>query len=237
VRQFGRPRVHHRLTDSTNARARELAMAGAPDGTVVTASEQSAGRGRQGRTWSAPRDKALLMSAIVRDLTRRDALLPLAVPVAVAEACDQFAGTRCGIKWPNDIWVDGRKLSGILLEGRPQEGWAVIGVGLNVGTMRDEFPEELRDTATSLAIESGSDPGVEPVLDAVLRALELRLAETAETIVAAWRERDVLLGQPVRWNGGEGTATGIGEDGSLLVDTDSGRVALDAGEVHLQPTP
>jgi BirA family transcriptional regulator, biotin operon repressor / biotin---[acetyl-CoA-carboxylase] ligase len=212
-------------------------MAGAPDGTVVTASEQSAGRGRQGRTWSAPRDKALLMSAIVRDLTRRDALLPLAVPVAVAEACDQFAGTRCGIKWPNDIWVDGRKLSGILLEGRPQEGWAVIGVGLNVGTMRDEFPEELRDTATSLAIESGSDPGVEPVLDAVLRALELRLAETAETIVAAWRERDVLLGQPVRWNGGEGTATGIGEDGSLLVDTDSGRVALDAGEVHLQPTP
>jgi BirA family transcriptional regulator, biotin operon repressor / biotin---[acetyl-CoA-carboxylase] ligase len=212
-------------------------MAGAPDGTVVTASEQSAGRGRQGRTWSAPRDKALLMSAIVRDLTRRDALLPLAVPVAVAEACDQFAGTRCGIKWPNDIWVDGRKLSGILLEGRPQEGWAVIGVGLNVGTIRDEFPEELRDTATSLAIESGSDPGVEPVLDAVLRALELRLAETAETIVAAWRERDVLLGQPVRWNGGEGTATGIGEDGSLLVDTDSGRVALDAGEVHLQPTP
>jgi BirA family transcriptional regulator, biotin operon repressor / biotin---[acetyl-CoA-carboxylase] ligase len=96
--RFGRPRVHHRLTDSTNARARELALAGAPDGTVVTAREQSAGRGRQGRTWSAPAGKALLLSAIVRDLSRRDALLPLAVPVAVAEACDEFAGTRCGIK-------------------------------------------------------------------------------------------------------------------------------------------
>src|SRR3954453_4386942 len=160
------------MTDSTNARARELAMSGAPDGTLVTATEQSAGRGRQGRTWSAPPRKALLMSAIVRDLTRRDALLPLAVPVAVAEACDKGAGTRCGIKWPNDIWIEGRKLSGILLEGRPQEGWAVIGVGLNVGTAEDEFPKELRATATSLASASGADPGIEVVLDAVLRSLE-----------------------------------------------------------------
>jgi BirA family biotin operon repressor/biotin-[acetyl-CoA-carboxylase] ligase len=231
--RFGNPRVHHRLTDSTNARARELAATGAPDGTVVTASEQSAGRGRQGRTWSAPAGKALLMSAIVRDLTRRDALLPLAVPVAVAEACDAFAGARCGIKWPNDIWIATRKLSGILLEGRPQEGWAVIGIGLNVGTLRDEFPEELRATATSIALESAADPGVEPVLTAVLRALERRLRDKPAAILDAWRERDVLLGKAVRWTGGDGTAAGLSEDGSLLVDTEDGRVALDAGEVHL----
>ncbi|HEX4718336.1 MAG TPA: biotin--[acetyl-CoA-carboxylase] ligase [Thermoleophilaceae bacterium] len=231
--RFGHPRVHYRLTDSTNARARELALAGAPDGTVVTADEQSAGRGRQGRTWSAPAGMALLMSAIVRDLTRRDALLPLAVPVAVAEACEEFAGTRCGIKWPNDIWIGGRKLSGILLEGRPQEGWAVIGVGLNVGTTRDEFPEELRETATSLAIESGSDPGVPIVLDALLETLDRRLGDKPASTLAAWRERDVLLGRRVRWNAGEGAAVGVDEDGSLLVDTESGRVALDAGEVHL----
>jgi BirA family transcriptional regulator, biotin operon repressor / biotin---[acetyl-CoA-carboxylase] ligase len=231
--RFGHPRIHHRLTDSTNARARELAIAGAPSGTLVTAREQSAGRGRQGRTWSAPAGRALLMSAVVRDLTRRDALLPLAVPVAVAEACDAFAGNRCGIKWPNDIWVGGRKLSGILLEGRPQDGWAVIGIGLNVGTLRDEFPEELRDTATSIAIESGSDPGVEPVLEAILAALERRLADRPGAIVEAWRQRDVLQGSRVRWTGGEGIAAGLGEDGSLLVDSDSGRVALDAGEVHL----
>jgi BirA family transcriptional regulator, biotin operon repressor / biotin---[acetyl-CoA-carboxylase] ligase len=174
------------------------------------------------------------MSAVVRDLSPRDALLPLAVPVAVAEACDGFAGTNCGIKWPNDIWVDGRKLSGILLEGRPQEGWAVIGIGLNVGTTADEFPEELRATATSLAIESGVDPGVEPVLEAVLAALDRRLSDSPKTIVAAWRERDVLSGTRIRWNGGEGVAAGIDEYGTLLVDTDDGRVALDAGEVHLQ---
>jgi BirA family transcriptional regulator, biotin operon repressor / biotin---[acetyl-CoA-carboxylase] ligase len=233
VSRFGHPRVHYRLTDSTNARARDLALGGAPDGTVVTASEQNAGRGRQGRTWSAPPGRALLMSAIVRDLTQRDALLPLAVPVAVAEACDQFAGTRCGIKWPNDIWIDNRKLSGILLEGRPQEGWAVIGIGLNVGTGADEFPEELRETATSLAIASETDPGVGPVLRAVLDALERRLAEPAKKTLAAWRERDVLLGRHIRWNGGEGEAAGLDEHGALVVRTEAGDVALDAGEVHL----
>jgi BirA family biotin operon repressor/biotin-[acetyl-CoA-carboxylase] ligase len=232
-RRFGHPRVHHRLTDSTNARARELAIGGAPGGTIVTATEQSSGRGRQGRTWSAPPDRALLLSAIVRDLKPRDALLPLAVPVAVADACDQFAGTGCGIKWPNDIWIEGRKLSGILLEGRPQEGWAVIGIGLNVATTREEFPDELRDTATSLVIASGDDPGVETVLETVLAALERRLADSPESIRAAWRERDILLGSRIRWNGGEGTAAGIDDDGSLLADTGEGRVALDAGEVHL----
>ncbi len=231
--RFGRPRVHHRLTDSTNARARELALAGAPDGTIVTATEQSAGRGRQGRSWSAPAGRALLLSAIVRDLSRRDSLLPLAVPVAVAEACDAFAGQRCGIKWPNDVWVGTRKLSGILLEGRPQEGWAVIGIGLNVSTTRGEFPPELQDSATSLLIESGADPGVEAVLDGVLAALDRRLHERPSAILSAWRERDLLLGSHVRWADNEGVAAGLDDRGALLVDTDSGRVALDAGEVHL----
>jgi BirA family biotin operon repressor/biotin-[acetyl-CoA-carboxylase] ligase len=233
-RRFGHPHVHHRVTDSTNAQARALALAGAPDGTIVTATEQIAGRGRQGRSWSAPPGKALLMSALVRDLSRRDALLPLAVPVAVAEACDDFVRTRCGIKWPNDIWVRARKLSGILLEGRPQEGWAVIGIGLNVGTTHDEFPEELRESATSLLIESGSDAGINAVLEAVLEALDRRLADGPASILAAWRERDVLLGNEVRWNGGHGTAAGINQDGSLLVDAEKGRVTLDAGEVHLR---
>ena len=232
-RALGHPHVHHRLTDSTNARARELALAGVPDGALVTASEQSAGRGRQGRTWSAPPGKALLMSLVIRDLSPRDALLPLAVPVAVAEACDEFAGRRCGIKWPNDIWIESRKLSGILLEGRPQEGWAVIGIGLNVGTTRDEFPDDLQETATSIVIESGTDPGTDAVLAAVLAALERRLDDKPKSILAAWRERDVLLGSRVRWAHGEGEAVGLDDTGALLVETGDGRVALDAGEVHL----
>jgi BirA family biotin operon repressor/biotin-[acetyl-CoA-carboxylase] ligase len=174
------------------------------------------------------------MSALVRDLGRQDALLPLAVPVAVAEACDAFAGTTCGIKWPNDVWAGGRKLSGILLEGRPQEGWAVIGVGLNVSTAATEFPPELRDTATSIAIESReAPPALDDVLAAVLTALERRLDEEPAATLRSWRDRDVLEGSAIRWTGGEGRAAGIDDDGSLLVDTDAGRVALDAGEVHL----
>ncbi len=131
---IGRPRVHHRLCDSTNERAKELARTGAPHGTLVTADEQTAGRGRQGREWVAPARSAVLMSVVLREF---DALLPLRAAVAVAET----AGSE-EIKWPNDVWLGGRKVAGILVEGRPAEGWAVLGIGLNVVPV--EFPAELR---------------------------------------------------------------------------------------------
>ena len=85
-------------------------------------------------------------------------LLPLATAVAVCEACEAHAPVECAIKWPNDVWIERRKVAGILIEGRPQEGWAVIGVGLNVSTAREEFPEELRATATSLAARGRGRP-------------------------------------------------------------------------------
>jgi len=120
---FGAPHRHYARTDSTNTRARELAEALAPHGTVVTAGEQSAGRGRQGRTWTAPPGKALLYSAILRPLDERHLLLPLSVPLAVCEAAESLKpGLECAIKWPNDVWVEGRKLGGILIEARPQDG-------------------------------------------------------------------------------------------------------------------
>ena len=230
---IGSPRVHHALTDSTNARARELALAGAPGGTLVTAGEQTAGRGRQGRSWVAPAGRALLMSLLLRDLDRRHALLPLAAAVAVSEACEDVARVECEIKWPNDVWIAGRKVAGILLEGRPQEGWAVLGIGLNVATAAGEFPAELAETATSLRVSGGSPIEVEDVLAALLAALERRLADDPGAVLAAWRGRDALHGRHVRWQNGEGTAAGIDDDGALLVDTTTGRVALDAGEVHL----
>jgi BirA family biotin operon repressor/biotin-[acetyl-CoA-carboxylase] ligase len=220
---IGSPRVHHRLTDSTNERAKELAAAGTPHGTLVTADEQSAGRGRQGRLWTAPPRSAVLMSVVLREL---DELLPLAAAVATADALP-LAAT---IKWPNDVWIDGRKVAGILVEGRPQEGWAVLGIGLNVTT--SEFPPELAERATSLRL-SGAEVETEGVLGSVLRALDRWLAAPADEVLAAWRERDALRGQRVRWSGGEGTADGIDGGGALIVETDSGRVALDAGEVHL----
>jgi BirA family transcriptional regulator, biotin operon repressor / biotin---[acetyl-CoA-carboxylase] ligase len=230
---LGRPRLHHRLTASTNERAKELAAAGAPHGTLVTADEQSAGRGRQGRVWTAPPGSSILASLVLREF---DELLPLVASVAVAEACEA-AGVNCAIKWPNDVWIDGRKVAGILVEGRPQEGWAVLGFGLNVSTKADELPEELKEIATSLQIAAKRAPSREALLETVLAALEGRLADSHETMLAAWAERDALKGRAVSWEGGEGIGAGVDEDGALLVDTDDGRVALDAGEVHLKGTP
>ena len=221
---LGQPRVHYRVIGSTNARARELAAAGVPHGTVVTAAEQSAGRGRQGRTWSAAAGRALLCSVVVRD---PPTLLPLATGVAVAEV----VGTGALLKWPNDVLLDGRKVAGILVEGRPQESWAVVGIGVNVAVRIDEFPPELRSSAGTLGLEPSA---IEPTLAAVLARLGDWLMADATAVVAAVRERDALLGRPVRWAGGRGAGAGIDADGRLLVATDeSGLVGLDAGEVHL----
>jgi BirA family biotin operon repressor/biotin-[acetyl-CoA-carboxylase] ligase len=221
------------VTDSTNERAKELADAGAPHGTVVTADEQTAGRGRQGRSWVAPPGSAILMSAVVRELESMP-MLPLAAALAVADAAEASAPVRCEIKWPNDVWIERRKLAGILVEGRPAAGWAVVGIGLNVLTPRDAFPPELRETATSLAAASDTRPSVAQTLGTLLDALDARLeAEPADTL-SAWRERDALRGERISWGEGEGVAAGIDDAGSLLVDTDAGRVTLGAGEVHLQ---
>ena len=230
---IGLPRVHHRETDSTNERAKALALAGAAHGTLVTADEQSAGRGRQGRVWTAEPGHALLMSLVVRGLGKGDELLPLVAAVAVCEACEATGGVSCRIKWPNDVWIDGRKVCGILVEGRPQEGWAVLGIGVNVTT--PDFPGELAETATSLALAGGgSAPGRADVLAALLASLERWLAADTADVLAAWRERDVLLGAPVAWNEGRGEGAGITDSGALRVETDAGIVELDAGEVHLK---
>jgi BirA family biotin operon repressor/biotin-[acetyl-CoA-carboxylase] ligase len=213
---IGRPRVHHRLTDSTNERARVLATGGAPHGTLITADEQTAGRGRQGREWTAAPGDALLMSLVLRNAPPT---LPLAAAVAVCEALP----VEAAIKWPNDVWLDGAKVAGILVEARPQEGWAVVGIGVNVrGAPALEHVTSLKGAI-----------GVEELLERLLLALDPWLGRPLPEVLAAWRSRDALLGQPVRWQNGSGKGAGIDESGSLLVDTDSGRVALNAGEVHL----
>ena len=221
---LGRPRLHLREIDSTNERARALAVAGAPHGTVVTAGVQTAGRGRQGRTWTAPPGTALLLSLVVREL---DPLLPLRAGLAVAD----LAGAAARVKWPNDVLVDGRKVAGILVEARPQEAWAVIGIGINAAVDLAQLPPELRDRAGTL----GRSPDeLEPTLIELRGALERRLEEPGAAVVAALRERDALLGQAVTWAGGAGTGAGVDEQGRLrVVLADGTETALDAGEVHL----
>jgi BirA family biotin operon repressor/biotin-[acetyl-CoA-carboxylase] ligase len=232
ARRLGTPRLHLRATGSTNDRARELAAAGAPHGTLVTAAEQSAGRGRQGRRWSAPAGSALLASIVLREPPE---LLPLVAAVAVADvvaaALAERAGDAVAIKWPNDVLLDGRKVAGILAEGRPQERWAILGVGLNVAVDLADLPEELRATAATM----GRAPqDIEPVLASLLAALDRRLEQPTAEILAAWEARDALRGRAVTWTSGRGVAAGIDGAGRLIVElSGGGRTALDAGEVHL----
>lgn len=244
---FGTPHRHFARTDSTNTRARKLAAAGSPHGTVVTAAEQSAGRGRQGRTWTAPPHKALLYSAIVRPLEEHHVMLPLAVPLAVCEAAEQLRpDLECKVKWPNDIHVNGRKLAGVLIEARPQDGWAVIGVGLNLSIEEDEFPPELRATAVSLfsadqRTGGRGSAGPSPLLSAgpppagpLNQRLNHWIHAPPDEVLASWRERDALKGREIAWEGGSGVADGVDDRGYLLVVTPTGdRIALGAGEVHL----
>jgi BirA family biotin operon repressor/biotin-[acetyl-CoA-carboxylase] ligase len=259
--------VHLRETGSTNDRARELALAGAPHGTLVTASAQSAGRGRQGRRWSAPPDSALLMSLLLRSPP------PLLSLIAAVAVCD-VVGEEARVKWPNDIvLVRGHpagadagsglvstdaevratdvepggpaatgapalaKLAGILAEGRPQAGWAVLGIGLNVAVRLDELPLELRPVAATLGLRPDA---IEPTLARLLDALALRQEQPIAEILDAWRARDALYGRAIAWGPGDGRgrgrARGIDGAGRLLVALDGGgRIALDAGEVHLEP--
>jgi BirA family biotin operon repressor/biotin-[acetyl-CoA-carboxylase] ligase len=233
--------VHLDSTGSTNDHARELALAGGPAGTVVLAEEQTAGRGRQGRSWTAPRGRALTLSVLWK-LSRNLESLPLAVAVAVCEACERVAPVRCRIKWPNDVWIEERKLAGVLIESRPREQWAVIGIGLNVDTDTTELEPSLRETATSLRIESGAPVGRDRVLAALTDVLGERLRELErdiEPVLGEYREPDLLRGRQIAWNAGarrqSGEAQGIDEHGNLIVFTEEGeRVALHAGEVHLE---
>jgi BirA family biotin operon repressor/biotin-[acetyl-CoA-carboxylase] ligase len=254
VSSLGHPRLHLRRIGSTNDRARELAIAGAPHGTLVTAGEQTAGRGRNGRRWSAPAGSSLLMSLVLRS---PPALLPLIAAVAV---CD-IAGDEALVKWPNDIMLAGpaervrsgsgetsaqpalAKLAGILVEARPQQQWAVLGIGVNVAVRLDDLPVELqpapRGGASSThrpAATLGRAPAeIEPLLRGLLDALEHRLEQAPEATLEAWRARDALRGREIEWAGGRGQAEGIDGAGRLVVALpDGGHTTLAAGEVHLR---
>ena len=231
---LGTPRLHLRSVDSTNTRAQALASAGAPHGALVTAAEQTAGHGRQGRAWVTPAGRALACSLVLRDPPR---LLPMLTALAVAEVAEALDARRraARVKWPNDVLLDGRKVAGILAEGRPQEGWVVLGVGINVAVEEDAFPPELREIATSL----GAAPAdVERALQLLLDALERWLAAPTAEAIDAYRARDALAGREISWSTGHGIADGIADDGRLRVRAPDGTEALiDAGEVHLGTTP
>lgn len=246
TRFIGRELIVRASVDSTNDVAWDALAAGAPDGTTVVADAQVQGRGREGRTWYTAPGRGLAMSALLRAGCEREALvvLPLAAGLALAEAFDAL-GARATLKWPNDVMLSGRKVSGNLCESRrtPEgDDVVVVGIGVNVFQTSEEFPEPIRAQATSLAIE-GVAADRETVAAAVLNAFEplwtLLDASGAGGIVERWRARATFWGErrTVRTPAGEvaGVARGLDSDGALLLDLPDGTTTrVVAGDV-LQP--
>ena len=232
---IGSPHRHYSSTDSTNERARTLAIAGASSGTVVTATKQSAGRGRYGRSWEAPPGKALLYSAILRPPAAEHPLLSLLAALATAEAIESAAAVRCEIKWPNDVWIEERKVAGILIESRPSQ-WAVVGIGINVSVEPEEFPEDLRWPAIS--VKRGAS--VQQLRLALNSTLTEWLRAPHSGALAAYRSRDALSGREVEWTRSEasaalaGTAAGIDDAGNLTLRGPDGILTVSSGEVQLR---
>ncbi|WP_447972625.1 biotin--[acetyl-CoA-carboxylase] ligase [Nitrospira sp. Kam-Ns4a] len=221
--------------DSTNSVALTLAAAGAKDGTVVMAEGQTAGRGRQGRSWFSPPGDNLYSSLIVRRNVPRERLaawlswVPLASALALAHAVRDMAGLEPTVKWPNDVLIGTRKVSGVLCETAgfgAEAPVVVVGVGLNVNTPHDRFPEDLRETATSLAAEAGRPFDRAAILAELLNQLEAYLDRLLGPEIGAladeYRARCATLGRRVRVSLADGAvvtglAESIGPDGALLV--------------------
>lgn len=234
--------VYHSTT-STNDVARALAEAGAPEGTVVLAEEQSAGRGRAGRRWHAPPASSLLLSVVVRPGgPLPPATAPLRAGLAVAFAVERIAGVSAGIEWPNDVVLHGRKVAGILCEaatGGPGGPFVVIGIGLNVRQRPEDFPPGIADRATSLAACGAGPLARGPLAGAVLRELRALFAGAGDAleprVLEEIRRRDALFGHYVEVDGvPAGTACGIAPDGALILRTEGRRVRVHNGTVRIR---
>ncbi len=245
--RFGRFFRYHDEIESTNLEAKALANSGAPEGVVVVAEAQSAGRGRRGRSWTSPPGKGLLFSALLRPaIPMVDAhLLTLVAATALAETMERFAEVPVQIKWPNDLFIDNRKLGGILMEvaGEHDEvEWVIAGMGVNVNTEYSELPVPLRRTATSLKITTGQSVDRSDLLAALLLSFDAHYTHAVhhgfERAITNFRSRDFLLHRTVDVETREGivrgTAVGIDEYGALLVESAPRRIQrLHSGEVTL----
>jgi BirA family biotin operon repressor/biotin-[acetyl-CoA-carboxylase] ligase len=237
------------VTDSTQSEAQRLAAAGAPEGTVVTARHQRAGRGRRGHEWWDAPGQSLLASVLLRPSGPVTVApqLSLVGGLAVADALVALASVPARIRWPNDLLVDGRKVCGILAEaasggaGADRVHHVILGIGVNLA--QTAFPEALADRATSLRLVTGRAPEAGAVLAAVLdrlgRHYDTWRAGGFAALRAAWLERSMLPGQPVRLpDGSDGVGVDVGQDGILMARAGDGRLVhiVSGGTVEEETT-
>ncbi len=237
--------VHFGKTTSTNDIAKELAQSGALEGTVVIAEEQTGGRGRMGRAWYSKQGDGIWASIILRpEQSPSEApKITLLTAVALVKSLAK-SGVNPGIKWPNDIMINGKKIAGVLTEMNAEMdriNYIVVGFGLNVNAQVDNWPVELRETATSLHTEKGFVDNRAKLLAEVLFQFEEQYLNFKngrfDLIAHEWRCHSATMGKLVRVvihsQVFEGTAIDIDEDGSLLVECEGGVRKVISGEVFL----
>ncbi|MCM1037867.1 MAG: biotin--[acetyl-CoA-carboxylase] ligase [Roseburia sp.] len=238
------------ITGSTNIDAKQYAEAGAPHGTTVVANMQTAGKGRRGRRWQSPQGNSIYMSILLKPDFAPDkaSMLTLVMALSVAEAITETSGLTSGIKWPNDIVVNQKKVCGILTELNTESDYiqyVVIGVGINVNNASpQEFPEEIRQTATSLKIESGSQILRAVLLERVLAHFEKNYDTFVTTLdlthlKEAYEKRLLNLDAEVKVLDPQGEFTGIArgidKSGELIIEKEDGQiVGVYAGEVSIR---
>ena len=244
---FGRDHyIYCPRIDSTNNLAYSLALEGYPEGTVVTAEEQTAGKGRRGREWYSPRGQGIYMSLILKPILPPGQIsrIPLLAAVALAEALEE-SGLKTGIKWPNDILINGKKIAGILAETITNMGnieAVILGIGININHNVLDFPEGLRTPPTSLRIELGLDSSRTKLLQNLLLFLEqhyylLQAGNFTYTLEKA-RRLSTVLGKKINFKVNGSLITGIAfnldENGFLLIKDREDQVhTIASGEISL----
>lgn len=245
TRAFGRSLMVVDKTASTQILAHEKVAEGAAEGFVVIAEEQTSGRGRMGRSWHSPSGKGLWFSLVLQPRISVSAVaqLTFVLCVAVCRTIRQLTGLCAEIKWPNDLLINGRKVSGILLESHAEDErlqYVVAGVGISVNIDRQEYPKDLRDKATSLYAEAGRLFSREALLAALLKEIEhlyvLFLNRGFAAIRLLWEAHSSTIGKRIETNTVhgvvKGTAVGMDDAGALLVETSSGEtMRLFSGDI------
>ena len=244
---FGRHVVYMETTSSTNDEAKEIARKGAEEGTIVIAEEQTNGHGRLTRKFNCPFAKGIWFSLILRPkfFPMEAAKCTLLAAIGVCRGIRRMGLKDAGIKWPNDILYHGKKMVGILTEmsaSMEKIDYIIIGIGINTGMKKNDFPEEARETATSF-LNEGIDVSRKDLLAAVLYELEkeykLAQEEGFDKVLEDWKSLSVTIGQEVRVIFGDdsytGKAVGIDKDGCLLVDTGKAVTRVLAGDVSIRP--
>jgi BirA family biotin operon repressor/biotin-[acetyl-CoA-carboxylase] ligase len=246
---LGKNIVYFKEIDSTNNKCKNLGQMGSEEGTVVVAEAQKSGRGRIGRYWNSPSGMGIWMSVLLRpQISPMEApKVTLLAAVAVTSAIRKCTGIDVGIKWPNDLMVEGKKVCGILTEMSAEMdsvNYIVLGIGLNVNIPLHQFPAEVQETATSLMEVKGGKISRKLLLQEIIRQLEKYYfrwqKEGIAPILKEWRRYSMVLNSPVsiierdqRW---EGIALDILESGALIVKLMDGTIReFSVGEVSLRP--